>query len=55
MKQFQTAALFGVALMLTAVGTGARADPNGGQIVIPESSVEEPGDVGKRGHTNVEI
>jgi hypothetical protein len=29
--------------------------PSGGQIIIPGSSVEHPGDVGIRGHTNIEI
>src|SRR5262245_61703882 len=44
------------ALTLTLAGfVDARAAPNGGQVVIPESSIEKPGDVGKRGHTNIEI
>ena len=29
--------------------------PSGGYIVIPESSIEKPGDAGVRAHTNVEI
>jgi hypothetical protein len=28
---------------------------SGGKIIIPESSVERPGEVGNRGHTNIEI
>ena len=54
----KTVALFAVAaaVKLTLAGFGdARAAPNGGQVVIPESSVEKPGDVGKRAHTNIEI
>ena len=54
----KTVALFAVAaaVKLTLAGFGdARAAPNGGQVVIPESSVEKPGDVRKRAHTNIEI
>jgi hypothetical protein len=44
------------AMTLTVVGcAAAQAAPDGGHVVIPESSVEKPGDVGKRAHTNIEI
>jgi hypothetical protein len=49
----KTAAFFAAAVLLAVVG--ARGAPDGGRIVIPRSGVEQPGDVGQRGHTNVEI
>jgi hypothetical protein len=54
----ETIAPLAVAAAVTlAAVTSAHADTaaSGGQVVIPESSVEKPGDVGKRGHTNIEI
>jgi hypothetical protein len=33
----------------------AQVPPGGGQVSIPGSSIEQPGDTGVRGHTNIEI
>jgi len=44
------------ATKLTAVGLpDAPTAPTGGQVVTPASNIEKLGDVGKRGHTNIEI
>ena len=44
------------ALALLAAGGGhAQLPPAGGQVSIPRSSVEQPGDTGARVHTNIEI
>ncbi len=47
--------LAAAARLLAAGVADAQAAPGGGQVVIPQSSVEKPGDVGKRAHTNIEI
>jgi hypothetical protein len=57
-KLLPTVTCFVVAAVVTLGGvrcTGARAAPDGGEVVTPESSVEKPGDIGKSGHTNVEV
>jgi len=41
--------------MLAAAGGSAQAQPAGGQVSTPESSIEQPGDTGVRAHTNIEI
>jgi len=41
--------------MLAAAGGSAQAQPAGGQVSTPESSIEKPGDTGVRAHTNIEI
>jgi hypothetical protein len=54
----KTVAPFAVAavVMLAALDCAmANAVASGGQVVVPPSSVEQPGDAGKRAHTNVEI
>src|SRR5208282_6302271 len=38
------------AFALAAVGGSAQAQPAGGQISTPESSIEKPGDTGVRAH-----
>jgi len=44
------------ALALLAAGAGhAQLSPGSGQVSIPRSSVEQPGDTGVRVHTNIEI
>lgn len=48
-------ALAAAARLLAAGVADAQAAPGGGQVVIPQSSVEKPGDIGKRAHTNIEI
>jgi len=43
-------------IMFVARQAAAQHSPlSGGQIIIPGSSVEHPGEVGVRGHTNIEI
>jgi hypothetical protein len=41
--------------LLTAPSAYAQASPGGGQVTIPESSIEKPGDSGVRAHTNIEV
>jgi hypothetical protein len=43
-----------IALLATS-GVQAQAPSAGGQVSIPESSVEKPGDNGVRAHTNIQI
>ena len=44
-----------LAVALLAAGSGhAQVAPGGGQVSIPESSTEKPGDTGVRAHTNIE-
>jgi hypothetical protein len=43
-----------VAILPTGNGYG-QAQPTGGQISIPPSSLEKPGDAGVRVHTNIEM
>ena len=44
------------AVALPAAGYGqAQPAPGGGQVSVPGSSIEKPGDTGVRAHTNVEI
>jgi hypothetical protein len=40
---------------LAAVGGSAQAQPAGGQVSTPGSSIEQPGDTGVRAHTNIQI
>ena len=42
-------------VMLGTSGVQAQAPSAGGQVSIPESSVEKPGDNGVRAHTNIQI
>lgn len=50
-------ALFQVfaAAMLAADSGYAQLPPTGGQVSIPQSSIEKPGDTGVRAHTNIQI
>ena len=41
--------------MLSAGSGHAQLAPTGGQVVTPESSIEQPGDAGVRAHTNIQI
>ena len=43
-----------VAMFPVSVGL-AQVTPGGGQVSIPSSSTEQPGDIGVRGHTNIQI
>jgi hypothetical protein len=46
------------ALVVALLGAGigyAQVPPGAGQVSIPESSIEKPGDVGVRAHTNTQI
>ena len=43
-----------VAMFLADSGH-AQPAPSGGQVITPGSSIEKPGDVGLRAHTNIEI
>ena len=43
-----------VALLGAGIGY-AQVPPGAGQVSIPESSIEKPGDVGVRAHTNIQI
>jgi len=47
-------AAFAFALTAGAEGYG-QTPPGGGQVWTPRSSIEEPGDVGVRAHTNIQI
>ena len=42
-------------VMLASAGGHAQVAPNAGQVTIPGSSLEKPGDTGVRAHTNIEI
>ncbi len=46
-----------LAVMMLAAGSARAqvAPPQGGQVSIPNSSIEKPGDVGVRAHTNTQI
>jgi hypothetical protein len=62
MDASQAIVLFGIAAcifsgeMAMASDDGARIpDQSGGTVVIPPSSIPNPGDAGKAGHTNVQI
>ena len=45
-----------LAILLLAADTGYAQVPSGaGQVWIPDSSVEKPGDVGVRAHSNIQI
>jgi hypothetical protein len=45
-----------LAILLMTASTGyAQVLPGAGQVSTPNSSVEKPGDVGKRAHTNIQI
>jgi hypothetical protein len=43
-----------VAMLPVSAGL-AQVPPGGGQVSIPSSSTEQPGDIGVRGHTNIQI
>ena len=45
---------FAVVMLASATGH-AQVAPNAGQVTIPGSSLEKPGDTGVRAHTNIEI
>jgi|SRR5271170_3906920 hypothetical protein len=45
----------GAVVMLPTFVGQAQVPPRGGQLVTPPSGIVNPGDAGKRGHTNVEI
>ena len=40
---------------LAAGGAYGQAMPRGGDVIIPESSLEAPADIGIRAHTNLKI
>jgi hypothetical protein len=40
---------------MLAMSAQAQVAPGGGQVSIPSSSTEQPGDIGVRGHTNIQI
>jgi hypothetical protein len=45
-----------VAVAMLSAGSGhAQSQPTGGQVVTPGSSIEKPGDMGVRAHTNFQI
>jgi hypothetical protein len=45
-----------LAVALLAAGNGyAQVPPGAGQVSTPESSIERPGDIGVRAHTNTQI
>ena len=45
-----------LAFALLAVGNVyAQSPPGAGQVVTPGSSIQQPGDIGVRAHTNIEI
>ena len=57
-KIFSCAAVPLLALAVAVLAAGsvrAQAPPAGGQISTPQSSIEQPGDVGVRAHTNIQI
>jgi len=46
------------ALLLASTGSALAQTvvrPRGGQVIIPSSSIEKPGDIGRRAHTNYKI
>ena len=43
------------AVVMLASAGHAQVAPNAGQVTIPGSSLEKPGDTGVRAHTNIEI
>jgi hypothetical protein len=48
--------LWSVIVTMLSAGNGhARLAPTGGQVVTPGSSIEKPGDVGVRAHTNIQL
>ena len=46
--------VFVFALIAAAEGYG-QTTPGGGQVSIPQSTIEKPGDTGVRAHTNTQI
>jgi len=53
MKLFSASALI-VLLALTTLG-GAQVRPLDGKVFTPDSSIEKPGDIGLRAHTNIHV
>lgn len=41
--------------LLAAGNVYAQSPPGAGQVVTPGSSIQQPGDIGVRAHTNIEI
>jgi kumamolisin len=50
--KFSLATVLSVVLVLTGLVT-AQVRPVSGKVVIPDSSIEKPGDIGQRFHTNI--
>jgi len=55
-KRWVGVLLWSIAVTILSKGSGyAQLLPTGGQVSIPESSVEKPGDTGVRAHTNIQV
>ena len=44
-----------IAVLAVALYAATAVTPDGGQVIIPPSSIAKPGDAGQRAHTNIGI
>jgi hypothetical protein len=55
LRQWSRFSLGGALIAAATIASAAAQPPSGGQVLVPGSSLEKPGDIGVRPHTNTLI